>query len=197
MDKGTPLLDITIPEEEVRQVYRLARAAGVHVSLYKEDQWYIADMDQWAKQENEITNIEPTIINFDDLLDLWAKDKSGPNKILCMAEPASIKLLNNPLKDYLCNKLNIYPSKPTYLEIMPATASKTSVIELLCKKFNLSSSEVIAMGDNYNDINMIEYARLGVAMENAPEEVKRYAVYITLTNDEDGVAEAIKVHVLS
>jgi Cof subfamily protein (haloacid dehalogenase superfamily) len=197
LDRGTPLLNINIPIAEVRQVYNSAKASGVHVSLYKEDEWYIEEMDQWAKQESEITNIRPNIVNFANLFAVWDREKSGPNKILCMAEPTSIKLLDKTVKDYLSENLNIYPSKPTYLEIMPGTASKTSAIELLCKRFNINSKEVIAMGDNYNDTNMLEYAGLGVAMGNAPDPVKQCADYITLSNDEDGVAEAIKLHVLS
>ena len=108
-----------------------------------------------------------------------------------------IKALDTKIKSYNSNNLNIYPSKPTYLEIMPSNASKTSAIEVLCKKFNIQRSEIIAMGDNYNDIDMIEFAGLGIAMGNAPDEVKQYADDITLSNDEDGVAEAIKKYILS
>ena len=53
------------------------------------------------------------------------------------------------------------------------------------------------MGDNYNDIDMIEFAGIGVAMGNAPDKVKQYADYVTLSNDNDGVAKAIKKFVIS
>ena len=79
---------------------------------------------------------------------------------------------------------------------MPNNASKTSAIEFMCRKFDIQKSEVLAIGDNYNDINMIEFAGLGVAMGNAPEEVKQCADGITLSNDEDGVAESIKKYIL-
>ena len=56
---------------------------------------------------------------------------------------------------------------------------------------------MIAVGDGFNDLAMIEYAGLGVAMGNAPEEVKNAADYITFSNDEDGVAKVIEVFVLN
>lgn len=123
---------------------------------------------------------------------MWEQDNSGPNKVLCMGDANKIEVLDMKIKTYHSNNLNIYPSKSTYLEIMPNNASKTSAIETLCKTFDIQKSEVIAIGDNYNDINMIEFAGLGIVMGNAPNQVKQYADYITSSNDEDGVAEAIK-----
>lgn len=191
-DKTNILSNVTIPISDVNQIYSFAKDMGVHVSLYKDDKWYIEKIDKWAKQESEITHISPIITRFTDLFSLWEQENSGPNKILCMADPNEIEVLNMKTKVVHSNNLNIYQSKSTYLEIMPTDASKTSAIEVLCKTFDIQKSEVIAIGDNYNDIDMIEFAGLGIAMGNAPDHVKQYADYITLSNDEDGVAEAIK-----
>lgn len=195
-DKTNILSNVTIPILELKQVFKLVREMGIHVSLYKDDEWYVEKIDEWAEQEGIITNMSPTIMSFADLFDLWDKENSGPNKILCMADQNELEALNVKIKDYKSNNLNIYLSKPTYLEIMPNNASKTSAIEVLCKKYDIQRPEVIAIGDNYNDINMIEFAGLGIAMGNAPDEVKQYADYITLSNDENGVAEAIKKYIL-
>lgn len=174
---------------DIKEVYTVAKRLGVHVSLYKDDEWCIEKMDEWVRQEYEITSVIPNVINFEFLFEVWEKEDSGSNKILCMADPDKINLLKKQLK---IDSLNIYPSKPTYLEIMPKGASKTSAIEILRKKFNIKQSEILAAGDNYNDMDMIEYAGLGVAMGNAPDEVKKCADFVTLSNDEDGVAEVIK-----
>lgn len=186
----------TIPISDVKQVYNMVKNIGVHISLYKDDEWYIEEMDEWAKQESKITDTIPSIINFTDLFNIWVQENSGPNKILIMAQPSDIKRLDIKIKDYHSSNLNIYPSKPTYLEIMPNKASKTSAIEFLCKKFNIQKSEIIAIGDNYNDMGMLEFAGLGIAMGNAPDLVKQCADDITLSNDEDGVADAIKKYIL-
>lgn len=190
LDKNRKILSKrNIDALDIKKVYSYAKEFGIHVSLYKDDEWYIEKMDEWARQESEITNITPTIVKFNDSIEKWKGEGSGANKILCMAAPNKIKLLKEKLK---IDSLNIYPSKSTYLEIMPKEASKTSAIEILREKFNIKQSEILAAGDNYNDIDMIEYAGLGVAMGNAPDEVKRCADFVTLSNDEDGVAEVIK-----
>ena len=195
--KANILSSSGIATSHVIQAYSFAKELNVHMSLYKDDEWYIEELDDWAKQESEITNIMPNIMNYTDLFDHWEYENSGPNKILCMGKPKDIKLLDEKIKSVYSNDLNVYPSKPTYLEIMPNNVSKTSAIEILMRKFNIQKSEIIAVGDNYNDIDMIEFAGIGVAMGNAPDKVKQYADYVTLSNDNDGVAEAIKKFVIS
>jgi len=83
-----------------------------------------------------------------------------------------------------------YRSKPTYLEISHASISKKTAIEFLLKaKYpNLSVEDVLAFGDNYNDVEMLKSVGLGVAVQNAREEVLAVANQITAGNKEDGVA---------
>lgn len=194
LDKDNEVLSKEfIDISSLENIYKLVSENNIHMSLYKDNEWYIEEMDYWAKQESEITNIIPKVANFNELIEEWEIEGTGPNKILCMANPDEINFLKENTKT---SDLNIYPSKPTYLEIMPTNASKTSAINVLQKKFNVEKSEIIAMGDNYNDIDMIEYAGLGIAMGNAPEDVKKHANDITSTNNEDGVAEALKKYVI-
>ena len=195
-DKSNILSSSGISILDSIKAYGFAKELNVHMSLYKDDEWYVEKLDGWAKQESEITNITPVIMNFTDLFNIWKHKNLGPNKILCMGKPNDIILLDKKIKGCPQSELNVYPSKPTYLEMMPSNVSKTSAIEILMEKYNIKRSEIIAMGDNYNDIDMIKFAGIGVAMENAPDKVKQYADHITLSNDHDGVAEAIKKFVI-
>lgn len=198
LDKtGAILSKECISTSNLQEIYKSINKRNIHMSLYKDDEWYIEEMDEWAKQESEITNIIPTVVNFNELIETWREEKTGPNKILCMANPNEINLLKEEMNSNdNVNVLNIYPSKTTYLEIMPTNASKTSAINYLEKKFNINKAEIIAMGDNYNDVDMLKYAGIGIAMGNAPDDVKKNADDVTLTNDEDGVAEAISKYLL-
>lgn len=191
-DNGHILSNITMPISEVKKVYNLAKAAGINISIYKDDEWYIEELDAWAKQESEITTCIPVNANFNELFNKWEQADSGPNKILCMAKPEDMKRLAVEVKANCADCLNVYPSKSTYLEIMPVAATKTFAIEFLSRKFGIQKYQIIAIGDNYNDIDMIKFAGLGIAMGNAPEDVKMCADAVTLSNDEDGVAEALK-----
>ena len=78
------------------------------------------------------------------------------------------------------------------MEIVDVHCSKATALEMLAKKYGIKQEEVIAIGDGFNDLPMIEWAGLGIAMENASETVKECADEVTASNDEDGVALVIE-----
>jgi Cof subfamily protein (haloacid dehalogenase superfamily) len=189
------LLTKTISVNHIKKIYALAKEHDIHMSLYKDNEWYVEKMDEWTLQESRITNVIPIEIEFNELLDLWEEMNCGANKILCMGNSELIQSLNKEVKLNKLDDINAHPSKPTYLEVMPGEASKTSAIDYLRRKLGVEQSEILAIGDNYNDIDMIEYAGLGIAMGNAPEEVKKYADSVTYSNDENGVARALEKYI--
>lgn len=89
-------------------------------------------------------------------------------------------------------KYNIVRSAPFFLEFLNKKASKGLTLKNLADKLGIDASDVMAIGDNENDISMLEYAGIGVAMGNATSKTKEYAQKITLSNDEDGVAYALE-----
>jgi Cof subfamily protein (haloacid dehalogenase superfamily) len=180
-----------------KKIYSFAQMIGLHISLYKDDMWYVSKIDKYVDEENQITRIVPIVKSYDCLFKAWESENSGPNKILCISNQKNIEILKTHLVESdLSKDLNISKSKPTYLEIMPLNVSKQCAINLLCLKYNIKRSEVFAIGDNFNDIEMIKFAGFGVAMGNAPEKVKKCADFVTYTNDEDGVAYAIEKFIL-
>jgi len=82
------------------------------------------------------------------------------------------------------------------LEVMNKGINKGNAIRILAEIYGINREEIIAIGDNENDISMIEYAGLGIAMGNAVDTLKERADYITGNYDEDGVAQAIEKFVL-
>jgi len=81
-------------------------------------------------------------------------------------------------------------------EIMRKGTSKGEAVKKICEYYGIDREEVICMGDNENDISMIKFAGVGVAMGNAEEFVKKQADYVTLSNEEDGVANVIEEFIL-
>ena len=81
------------------------------------------------------------------------------------------RILNDLYKD----KLNFYFSLPHFVEIVHKNATKRNALQDLALKFNIKREEIIAIGDNFNDMDMIQYAGLGVAMGNAPKYLKEVA----------------------
>ncbi len=96
----------------------------------------------------------------------------------------------------LLEGIEIVSSGNMNFEINRRGVSKGNAVNILAQMYNISNEEVICIGDNENDISMLKYAGLGVAMGNALDSVKEVAQYVTDTNDNDGVAKVIKKFVL-
>lgn len=180
-------------------VLEIVQGSDIHISLFNEDYWYAPGQDSWTERETKITKVAPTMIvaSHHPIINNWKDAKTGAHKIMCMGPEEKIHELEQRLNEKLSNELHIYRSKSTYLEIAPKAISKASALKLLLKKkFNLSMSEAIAFGDNYNDIELLSAVGLGIAVGNARDEVKAVANEITSNSKEDGVAEAIEKYCL-
>lgn len=81
---------------------------------------------------------------------------------------------------------------PHYVVLTNSQAEKANGLEIVCRELGVSADETIAMGDSESDLGMLRFAGLGIAMANSPDEVKRAALHIAPSNDEDGVAWAVR-----
>ena len=89
-------------------------------------------------------------------------------------------------------KLSVYRSAPYFIEVVPQGIDKAASIEKLINYLGIDQKDTIACGDGYNDLSMIKYAGVGVAMSNAVDVIKENADYITLSNNDDGIAKVIE-----
>ncbi len=170
---------------------------NIHFSLYHNDDWYIPKKDYWALREINNTKVNATVLSNPEVLSLWNKSNIGAHKIMCMGNIDDIDRLAAFLKKDYQDKLHIYRSKSTYIEISPKEISKkTAVIYLLDNLYSsIPLSEVAAFGDNYNDMEMLSNVGFGVAVANAKKEVKQVAKYHTESGTEDGVALFLERHI--
>ena len=112
-------------------------------------------------------------------------------KCLIVGKEKKLALLEKELAEYYNGKMSIYRSEPFFLEVLPLGIDKANRLSFLLNYLGMKREELMACGDGYNDLSMIEYAGLGIAM-NAQAVVKKAADYVTLSNEEDGVAAAVK-----
>lgn len=186
------IYEIDVPVAEAAEVNELAVKHPVSVMYYSQMQWYAVTNSEAVKKEQRITPVPVIIQPFDKTVNTWYQQKSGPNKILIAGEPSLILEVEQELLSRFGKALNIYKSQPKYVEVMNLAASKTNAMQFIMNLYGLSQHEVVAIGDNYNDKGMIEYAGLGIAMGNAPDEIKQVANMVTDTNTRDGVAKALE-----
>jgi len=119
------------------------------------------------------------------------KDTPLP-KCMIVGEPEPLHKLELEMVEHLKGKIGVFRSEPFFLELVPPTVDKAKCLAILLDKIGVGREELIACGDGFNDISMIEYAGLGVAMENAQDVVKKAADFITKSNEEDGVAYVVE-----
>ncbi|MCL2079502.1 MAG: Cof-type HAD-IIB family hydrolase [Oscillospiraceae bacterium] len=117
---------------------------------------------------------------------------TGISKVLWIADPKLIKEYQKNMSKHFKSSLNCYSSMPHFLEFVSRDASKGTALLQIGSLFGIDKSEMIAVGDSYNDISMLECAGFSVAMNNAPDDIKAICDYVTSSNDDDGVAAVIE-----
>jgi Cof subfamily protein (haloacid dehalogenase superfamily) len=198
-DAPTPVVfdTVHIPPSICAAIVEMAQGTEVHVSLYTEDQWYAPQFDKWAEKEERVTKVSPNVAALHEVVNDWHTNDTGAHKVMYMGPEQEIQDMAEALTERFGNDIYIYRSKSTYLELAPRSISKATALELLLReKYGIAMAEVMAFGDNYNDIDMLRAAGLGIAVGNAREEVKAVADEITLNSTEDGVAVAIEKYLL-
>lgn len=114
------------------------------------------------------------------------------NKCMIVGDPDELAKFEPVVVEAVKGKANAYRSEAFFLEVVPQGVEKSDGLAKLLDSLDMSSEDLMAFGDGYNDRGMIEYAGMGVAMANAKDPVKEAADYVTLSNEEDGVADAIE-----
>lgn len=186
------IFSVDIAWEICAEILALGNKTSLHLSLYREDEWYAPRMDQWTNREATITKVSPILMSGDAVLDLWKTHHHGAHKIMCMGDANEITSLEEILHLKFMKDVHVYHSKSTYLEIAPRVISKASALKLLLEKcYSISLQHVMAFGDNYNDIELIQSVGTGIAVDNARQEVKAVAGDVTASSVDDGVVHAI------
>lgn len=175
------------PREYLADIVGVIKDSNVTIITFDEKRIYA------NTKVNDYTYIERDVLKTDMVVveDFVSEIKFDVNKILLAGEPYELDEYQRILTKRYDGLLEIYKSAPYFLELMPFGVSKGSMLPLLLEKLGVNRDELIAFGDNYNDMTMIGYAGMGVAMGNGEPEIKKIANYVCATNDEDGIADVI------
>lgn len=182
-----------IPTEYYADIVHCANKLEVTTLTYDSEGIITNDEnDEYVHFESRINNIPiRQVFHLEEEAQL-----DPPVKFLCVGDHKILQQLQSKLDDKLKGAVNIFFSEPFFLEITPQGIEKASSLEILLEKLGIDRKSLIACGDGYNDIPMMRYAGLAVAMENAQPETKEWADFIAPSNDADGVAAAIERFIL-
>ena len=131
-----------------------------------------------------------------EIEDVASLDPLSCIKIAGIGEESTLREKRRDLEGIFDGKLYVTQSSFDILELLHPDVSKGNALRVIAKDLHIKPEEIVAFGDNHNDIGMLQLAGLGVAMGNAHDEVKMVADYVTLSNAEDGVAVVIEDLVL-
>ena len=165
----------------------------VSINVYSGKDWLVNTIDEWVEIEATITGESPKVTS---LADFIRDEKTLVHKLLLIDNTDTIQKLQKTLSSIDFPQTNFYLSKDNYLEVTHNQVSKKQALLELANYYQLPLTSIMTLGDNYNDIPMIETAGLGIAMGNAPRDVKTCAKAVTDSNEQNGVSKAIKLHVL-
>jgi Cof subfamily protein (haloacid dehalogenase superfamily) len=187
-DDGGELLHLRLDQELAREVTALADERGWEAFTTIEDATYMrprpgiipeklpAGLRVSERQSDEVARGQPTAV--------LVFGEEAVNEIESRFLPA-----NDGRANFSLNRPRIFPH---YVVLTHPEADKGSALEMVCRELDVPMTEVLAMGDSESDLSMLRMAGLGIAVNNAPDEVKRAALHIAPANDADGVAWAIE-----
>ena len=166
------------------------------VHCYVDDQLYIRELTPASEAYGDRTGVTPIPVG--DLRPLL--NGNAPTKMLALCDDVLIidNLLGSLRKRYTPAELYLTKSVATFFEATHPAVSKGTAARYLAEELlGLSPSNVMCVGDNFNDLEMIEYAGIGVAMGSAPPDVKAIASWVAPSVEQDGAAAAIEEFILS
>lgn len=186
-DTGEVVYEKPVNVENVKKIIEISREKGIHLNLYNDDELYIEQESEEGIGYAERVGIPYRLINFDEF------KKKTSTKGLFLAENRILTKLKKELDEKLSD-VNFVFSQPTYLEVLNKEVNKgTAVLEML-RKYDISSNEAMAFGDQWNDLEMLKSVKYGYLMGNATDELKKqfFLDRITLSNDDDGIYNVLK-----
>ena len=186
---GECIYNQIIPPYMVKPVYEAVKRAKVSVAVYNDKNKEMISgngINEYLKRDAAACDVAIREVND------FVKAVDFPfNKFVLSGEPEHMTEIEKIMDKQFGDRLNIFRSDPYFVELLPKYVDKGIAVEKLAKHLDVQRSKVICIGDSYNDMPMLKFAGMGVAMGNAQQEVKELADYVTLSNDEDGIVNVI------
>lgn len=187
---GNPIEEHNIDKVVALEIFELAKAMDCIIFAYDRKDWFVEPgHDAWTNYEAYALRIPAVITNIPNLFKTL-----NPNKVLGVSsETEKVKALMEEVNKRYNGIVKAFLSSPNYLEIVPYGINKGTAIDVLCRYYGIKKDNVMVIGDYYNDIDMFKVAGISVAVNNAPEDIKALATYVTDADCTHGaVAEAIQ-----
>jgi Cof subfamily protein (haloacid dehalogenase superfamily) len=184
---GRWLRHVPIPLEPAREAIRAVNALGFGLNCYVRDELYVATLTPEARRYADFQQLE-----IHEVGDLAAWLHEPPTKLVVIDDPKVLDDLEVRMKAHFDGRLYISKSLPYFLEFANPGVTKATGLDFLSREVGFARERTIACGDGENDVELVEWAGYGVAVENAHDRVKAVADLVCPPVDEEGVAQVIE-----
>jgi len=171
LSTGERLLHRPMDGQVAAAVVHRLRELGRHLNAYIDDQLYVEQLDDWARQYAEYAEVGIELVD-----DLAAEVAARPpTKFVVLSEPADVDVLLPRLQAEWGERLFVARSQASYIELAAKGVSKSGALQWLCDRDGLRRERTVTCGDAQNDLDMLRWAGLGVAMAEAAPDVRAAA----------------------
>jgi Cof subfamily protein (haloacid dehalogenase superfamily) len=185
------LFEQKLTVEQIHALYDYSVKMNTHIITYLDNEIISETDSEYIEIEKEITGmVHRKVSSFKEYVDRPAV------KCILLQNPEYLKTVEKDLIDFMPH-LSVSTSKPFFLEVAQLGIDKAASLKLLAEKLGIHQSEIIAVGNAGNDLTMIEYAGLGVWVDNVTPELRDKADLIVSSNNNDGVAEVVQRFILN
>jgi len=189
---GKTLFEQALAREIIHEIHDHAIAHDAGILTYVGDRIVTPSANEWVQVEHDLTGMD--IVEVDDFKSAIQRDAI---KVIVVDEPERLRKLSDRIRPAVEARMNMVISKPFFLEFTGKGIDKKYSLSLLLEETGMTRDEVMAVGDSYNDMGMLELAGLGVCMGNGRDEVKAMADHVTASNMDEGVALAVETFILN
>jgi Cof subfamily protein (haloacid dehalogenase superfamily) len=186
---GNWLRHVPIPLELARETIAALNAAGFGLNCYVDDELYVAEVTPEARRYADFQDLELHPVG--DLLE-WLDQP--PTKLVVIGDPDALDGLKQRMLERFDGRLYISKSLPYFLEFASPDVTKAAGLAFLAEHLGFSRERTVAFGDGENDIELVEWANYGVAVENADDLVKEVADFVCPSVGEEGVAQVLEAY---
>lgn len=193
IESGNMLFDQRLPEKTTVDACREMEKLGLHIHAYDLWEYYSNIDDEMLRYYQDITETKAILVLNEKLSDFISKKNLSAYKLLAMVSPEDNAKIVAKLKEANIPDCDITKSAKFLVEIVNDKCSKGSAVSFLAKHYGIEIEKTVGIGDNYNDISMIEAVGLGVAVANAEDALKQRAGYVCEnSNEQSAIAEVIE-----
>lgn len=185
------LFEHALTKDQIHSLYDFSKQNNTHIITYINGQIISESHSEYIDIEKNITGLELKIVSsFKDAV------TNSAVKCILLENPEYLKSVEIDLKATMPD-LSVCMSKPFFLEAAPNGIDKGASIKILAEKLNIHQSEIIAIGNAGNDLTMVQYAGLGVWVDNVDPELREFGDVVVASNNNHGVAEVVRRFILN